>query len=858
MHLLLLLLSACNPDTTPPDSKSTQTGDADQDGFTTEDGDCNDGDATLNPLATEVCDGLDNNCDGVADEGTSSLFYSDADGDGYGDPATGNTACEAGTGQVGNALDCDDTDNSTYPGAPESCIDTVDHNCDGSVGRTDADGDGFAACEECDDGNADIHPGAAERCDAANRDEDCNGLTDDDDPGVDPTSLTTSYRDLDADGYGAEQILSCDEVGSAEAGDCNDSNADFYPGATESCTDPQDYNCDGSTGYADADGDRYAACEDCDDQHAEAHPGGQEICDGLDNDCDGQTDPAGALGGSLWYADTDADGYGDPLQAIDACNAPSGTVANDQDCDDTDAAVHPGAAEVCDGIDNDCDGQVDPVSSTDAATWYADTDGDTYGDPAAPIIACNAPSSTVANDQDCDDTDSIVHPGAAEVCDGIDNDCDGQVDPASSTDAATWYPDADGDGYGDPAASLQACTQPAAYLASATDCNDQNVAIHPGAGCDYVTTFYSPGSSSVYVASETGASVSFSDCGGNAAVAVSAGGVSAAQAVSTRTCTLRSADPFLSMITYSGAGGDQVMKARGLDGALLSTELVVWSGDYINVTNPSSSSSSFTVEQWSGSAWTAYSSGTAAAGRSSSVTAAWGVYRIRATQPVTAYGMLLDNIENYLEYLPATDGFLAGDDFLFSFPAELGQVGLSGTCIDAAGCTITLTTPSGTVATRSISQGASWYDYVSPATDYHLQSIGTVLLRHEATPAGFGASDGTTMDADLVPGTSGSEYDTSFLFTGAEGTGNSFGGRRSDVVILGYRDGTSLLVERYSGSAWSTVTNTTINAGTSSIVAGNLPAATLIRVTTSEAIQVELIHTSSEYAWSSYSDHYAD
>ncbi len=858
MYLLLPLLFGCKPEAPKPDSVPTTVVDQDKDGYTVEEGDCNDADASIHTAATEICDGVDNNCDGSVDEGTTSLYYTDSDGDGYGDPATEAAACEAGAGQVGIALDCDDEDPATFPGAPESCTDAVDRNCDGSTGRTDADGDGFAACEECDDTNAAVHPAATESCDPANVDENCNGLADDDDPAVDPASQTLSYLDLDADGYGAQQILSCDAVGADQGGDCDDGDSDFYPGAAESCTDALDYNCDGSTGFADADGDRYAACEDCDDRNAGVHPGATELCDGLDNDCDGQVDPSSSVDATTWYADSDADGYGDANAAVDACTAPAGYLANSDDCDDAANAVNPGATELCDGLDNDCDGQVDPSSSVDATTWYADSDADGYGDATTALDACNAPAGYQANSDDCDDAANAVNPGATEVCDGIDNDCDGQVDPSSSVDASTWYADSDADGYGDPAASIRACTQPAGYGTDTTDCNDQDAGIRPGAGCDYVSTFYSPGSSSVWVASETGAPVDFSGCGGSAAVAVVAGGVSAVQAVGTRTCTLRSADPFLSLISYSSAGGDQVMKARGLDGALLSTELVLWSGDYIAVMNPAATTTTYTVEQWSGTAWTAYSSGTVAAGRGSSVAAAWGVYRIRATQPVTAYGMLLDNIENYLEYLPATDGFLAGEDYIFYFPAELGQVALSGTCIDAAGCSITLSTPSGTVASRSIAQGASWYDYVAPATDYRLQSVGTVLLRHEATPNGFSAADGTSMDADLVPGTSGAEYDTTFLFTGAEGTGNGFTSRRSDVVILGYRNGTNVTVEQWGGSAWSLVTSTTVAAGSATTVAGNLTAARLIRVSASAPIQVELMHTTSEYAWSMYADHYAD
>ncbi|HNH50214.1 MAG TPA: putative metal-binding motif-containing protein, partial [Myxococcota bacterium] len=229
MTFLLPLLLACHPDTSKPDSEAPVVADQDKDGYTVEEGDCNDADASIHGSATELCDGVDNNCDGAVDEGTTSLYYTDSDGDGYGDPATGAPACEAETGQVSIALDCDDADNATYPGAPESCTEAVDRNCDGATGRTDADGDGFAACEECDDSNPAVNPGATESCDPANIDEDCNGLADDDDPAVDPASQTASYLDLDADGYGAQQLLSCDEIGTALAGDCDDGDANFYP-----------------------------------------------------------------------------------------------------------------------------------------------------------------------------------------------------------------------------------------------------------------------------------------------------------------------------------------------------------------------------------------------------------------------------------------------------------------------------------------------------------------------------------------------------------------------------------------------------------------------------------------------------
>jgi hypothetical protein len=111
----------------------------------------------------------------------------------------------------------------------------------------------------------------------------------------------------------------------------------------------------------------------------------------------------GGPGPDTWYRDADGDGYGDPNEVVRATSQPSGYVADSSDCDDTDASSHPGGTEVCDGADNDCNGTVDD-NPTDGETWYTDSDLDSFGDPAAPVLACQQPSGTVSNTLDCDDS----------------------------------------------------------------------------------------------------------------------------------------------------------------------------------------------------------------------------------------------------------------------------------------------------------------------------------------------------------------------------------------------------------------------------------------------------------------------
>jgi hypothetical protein len=235
----------------------------------------------------------------------------------------------------------------------------------------------------------------------------------------------------------------------------------------------------------DADGDgedaRAYGGVDCDDADASVNSTAVELCDGVDNDCDGNVDEADAEDALTFYADADGDGFGDLEQVAMGCEIPSGHVEDATDCDDSDPAVRPDAIEICNGIDDDCDEQIDPGDAA-PGTWYADADADTFGDPDTSEETCEPQEGWVTDATDCDDTETDINPGAAEVCDSIDNDCDGQADEDDATDMSEWYPDLDGDGFGDQDAEpVEACDAPSDHVADLSDCNDAEPTVHPDA-----------------------------------------------------------------------------------------------------------------------------------------------------------------------------------------------------------------------------------------------------------------------------------------------------------------------------------------------------------------------------------------
>ncbi len=432
----------CNGVDDDCDRRIDEDFDQDNDGVTTCEGDCDDNDSDRYPGNTEICDGIDNDCDGVIDENF------DNDGDGF-------TTC---------AGDCDDTDASIFPGATESC-NGVDDDCDGSVDEdfTDADGDGFVFCgpnADCDDNDPTVYPGAPEACDGV--DEDCDGAVDER-PNGRPLRRSCYTGPSGTAGVGL-CARGRQECTAGIWGTCED---EIVP-EPESC-DRRDNDCDGTSDEDfDQDGDGFVTCgpaEDCDDQDSTKNPGQMEVCDGKDNDCDGNVDetPGGdPLTRPCYDGPADTEGKGICTGGVNACEGSSGystqctgqttpqmEICNEldddcdgeidesfdddgdgftecgerPDCDDTDPEVNPDALEICNNVDDDCDGIVDGNETS------------CYDGPVgtATVGECRAGVATCAMGMPSGICDGQVIP-VDEVCDGLDNDCDGEVDEGFDQD----------------------------------------------------------------------------------------------------------------------------------------------------------------------------------------------------------------------------------------------------------------------------------------------------------------------------------------------------------------------------------------------------------------------------------------
>jgi len=205
--------------------------------------------------------------------------------------------------------------------------------------------------------------------------------------------------------------------------------------------------------------------------------------DGTTTDCDQP---------QMVYPDGDGDSYGDDSGMRPSCDVPTGFVARGGDCADDNAAVHPDSKEICDTIDNNCDGKIDDADPNldvaSATVFYRDGDSDGFGELGHTAHGCVKPVGYATSSSDCDDTRATVHPGAAEICDHLDNDCDSLVDMADPgiSDSVAFYRDADHDSHGAGAATY-ACDAPSGYIPlNHDDCNDGDATSYPGAAelCD--------------------------------------------------------------------------------------------------------------------------------------------------------------------------------------------------------------------------------------------------------------------------------------------------------------------------------------------------------------------------------------
>jgi hypothetical protein len=365
----------------------------------------------------------------TSEEKPCPVWFKDVDKDGYTDGTT-KVSCEQPTGYVSQALagDCNDDDKNLNPN---------------TVWFKDVDKDGYtdgttkvscvkpsdeyvlsASLLDCNDNDPNINPGKMEICDG--KDNDCDGQTDEGfnvgqscSVGLGECARTGQYV-CKADGFGTE----CNAVAGAPSleicdGKDNDCNGQIDENLTRACyTGPS-----GTQGV----GECRAGIQICTNGvwgtcQGEVLPQ-SEICDGKDNDCNGQIDEGAKL---VFYKDLDGDGYTDGTTQV-GCSAPSGYVssATSGDCNDNDPNINPGKTEICDGKDNNCNGQIDEGV---LLVFYKDKDGDGYGDVNDQTLACSQPTGYVSNSSDCNDNDPNVSPGKTEICDGKDNNCDGQTD----------------------------------------------------------------------------------------------------------------------------------------------------------------------------------------------------------------------------------------------------------------------------------------------------------------------------------------------------------------------------------------------------------------------------------------------
>ncbi|MCO4762159.1 MAG: putative metal-binding motif-containing protein [Myxococcales bacterium] len=440
-------------------------------------------DGSASEAKIEICDGLDNDCDGKTDEGC------DDDNDGYCDANMTlfgkSPACLKGGG------DCDDQLSTIHPDGQEICNDKDDDCNKTTDDGCDDDGDGYCdkgmvvvgkpkICSkgsgDCDDSKKAVNPGANEVCDSQGVDENCNGLKQEEDA----DNCSKYYFDEDGDGFGkvgskARCLCKADTKSkhtSALATDCDDKKSTVNTNAKESCATTYDDNCNDDNNdvgavkcinyYTDSDSDGFGdkkkppvcLCApipakqlivtkggDCNDLNGGVNPSKQESClTSWDDNCNDSNNDSGALACTNFYKDSDGDGFGakgsTPLCLCVANKPLKFTALKDGDCDDTTGTVKPGVKDQCSsqGIDDNCDGSTDLEDSVGCSMYYYDGDGDGAG-IGAPRCLCSASAATkftAKKSGDCHDSNSTIKPGAVELCNGADDNCNKTKDEGAT------------------------------------------------------------------------------------------------------------------------------------------------------------------------------------------------------------------------------------------------------------------------------------------------------------------------------------------------------------------------------------------------------------------------------------------
>jgi hypothetical protein len=475
-------------------------------------GDCNDAAAAINPNAVEICDGIDNNCNGSTDENLPLLtYYADLDGDTYGNNTDSLIACSQPVGYVVTNTDCDDTNSGINPGATDIPMNGIDEDCSGSdapltplnlgmyqfAGTTDCTTQDNAVTTQPTGAVFSLFSGTGTNCSAGGGVFNRSGWN------TSTTVDTNQYNEFSVNAANC-QSLNLDRVAfkfrpSASAG----SPVWHLRSSVDNFAADLDFGTGINVGNAYLDDTVYLT------NHTNLSQVTFRfyVTEMLGTTTTWRMDDISLYGNILtltpqtFYADIDNDGFGDLANDTLTCTMPAGFVTDSSDCNDTNAQVNPLTTWY---FDNDGDligdssntftgciaptgyvlaaGDCDDLNNTitGPVMYYSDLDGDTYGDFSTAQGLCQNPGAGfVTNGLDCNDQNNAIHPGAVEICDGVDNDCVGGID--NGLTFVTYYTDQDGDGVGT-GNGQSLCQNPGAgFVTLGGDCNDNDDQIYPGA-----------------------------------------------------------------------------------------------------------------------------------------------------------------------------------------------------------------------------------------------------------------------------------------------------------------------------------------------------------------------------------------